>query len=88
MNIQTVYTPRFAVTAHDTFSSLREHMLIDGFDHIIDLERSHGTWLVEARTGKEYLDFFTCIASMPIGMNHPKMTDPAFVEYLGRVALN
>ncbi|MBC8124936.1 MAG: L-lysine 6-transaminase [Candidatus Kapabacteria bacterium] len=88
MNIQTAYTPRFAVTAHDTLSSLREHMLIDGFDHIIDLERSHGSWLVEARTGKEYLDFFTCIASMPIGMNHPKMTDPAFVEYLGRVALN
>ncbi|MCX6140378.1 MAG: L-lysine 6-transaminase [Candidatus Kapabacteria bacterium] len=82
------YTPRFAVSADETFSTLREHLLVDGFDHVIDLERSHGAWMVEARSGMEYLDFFTCIASMPIGMNHPKMTDPAFVEYLGKAALN
>jgi L-lysine 6-transaminase len=25
---------------------------------------------------------------MPIGMNHPKMTDPAFVQYIGHAALN
>jgi len=82
------YTPRFAVAPNEVFPTLKEHMLVDGFDHIIDLDRSHGSWLVEARSGKEYLDFFTCIASMPIGMNHPKMTDPAFVEYLGKAALN
>ena len=84
----TKYHPRFAVEPTDAISELRKHMLIDGFDHIIDLERSHGSWMVEARTGKEYLDLFTCIASMPIGMNHPKMTDPEFIEYLGTVALN
>ncbi len=83
-----MYTPRYPVAPSDVFSTLRQHMLIDGFDHIIDLDRSHGSWMVEARSGKEFLDFFTCIASMPIGMNHPKMTDPAFVEYLGKVALN
>lgn len=82
------YTPRFAVAPDDVFSTMKEHMLVDGFDHIIDLERSHGSWLVEARSGREYLDFFTCIASMPIGMNHPKMMEPTFVEYLGKVALN
>ncbi len=83
-----MYTPRFPVAPSDVFSTLREHMLVDGFDHVIDLEGSHGSWMREARSGREYLDFFTCIASMPIGMNHPKMTDPAFVEYLGKAALN
>lgn len=82
------YQPKFPVKPDEVFSTLREHLLIDGFDHIIDLERSHGAWMVEARTGREYLDFFTCIASMPIGMNHPKMREPAFIEYLGKAALN
>ncbi|MFN4985228.1 MAG: L-lysine 6-transaminase [Ignavibacteria bacterium] len=88
MSNTTRYTPRFYVSPNEVMSSLREHMLVDGFDHVIDLDRSHGSWFVEARTGKEYLDYFTCIASMPIGMNHPKMTDPAFIEYLGHAALN
>ncbi|MBU3742484.1 MAG: L-lysine 6-transaminase [Candidatus Kapabacteria bacterium] len=82
------HRPRFEVSPQDVMSSLRRHMLVDGFDHVVDLERSHGTYFVEGRTGKEYLDFFTCIASMPIGMNHPKMTDPDFVRYLGYAALN
>lgn len=83
-----VYHPRFEVSPDDALNSLRRYMLIDGFDHVVDLQRSHGSWYVEARSGKEFLDFFTCIASMPIGMNHPKMMDPAFIEYLGRVAVN
>lgn len=83
-----MYTPRFNVAPESVQAELKKHMLVDGFDHVIDLERSHGTYFVEARTGKEYLDFFTCIASMPIGMNHPKMTDPDFVNYIGRAALN
>lgn len=88
MDNTTLYTPRFPVGPHDVLPTLRQHMLVDGFDHVLDLDRSHGAWMVEARSGKEYLDFFTCIASMPIGMNHPKMTDPRFIEHIGRAALN
>lgn len=88
MDNTTSYTPRFPVGPHDVLPTLRQHMLVDGFDHVLDLDRSHGAWMVEARSGKEYLDFFTCIASMPIGMNHPKMTDPRFIEHIGRAALN
>jgi L-lysine 6-transaminase len=82
------YAPRYSVTSTEVLDALREHMLVDGFDFILDLERSHGNWFTEARSGREYLDFFSCIASLPIGMNHPKMTDPAFIEYIGRAALN
>lgn len=85
---KNTWTPRFDVSAGDVLPTLREHLLVDGFDHVVDLQRSHGAWFVEGRSGKEYLDFFTCIASMPIGMNHPKMMDPGFIEYLGRVAVN
>lgn len=73
------YSPRFDIAPADVLTTLRDYILVDGFDHVIDLDNSHGAWMVEARSQRPYLDFFTCIASMPIGMNHPKMVDPAFV---------
>jgi len=63
-------------------------MLADGEPIVVDLEHSHGPYLVDAITGKEYLDFFSYFASMPIGHNHPKMCDPAFLEKLTVAALS
>jgi L-lysine 6-transaminase len=67
---------------------LKKHMLVDGFDIVFDLKNSKGSWLVDARTGKKYLDFFTFFASNPIGANHDKMFEPAFVEKILRAAIN
>jgi L-lysine 6-transaminase len=63
-------------------------MLVDGFDIVVDLKKSKGTYLVDARDGKRYLDFFTFVASSPLGMNHPKLTAPAFLKKLAYVAVN
>ncbi|MCK4513009.1 aminotransferase class III-fold pyridoxal phosphate-dependent enzyme, partial [bacterium] len=70
---------------HET---LGKYILADGFDMVLDLEKSKGAYLHDSRTGKDFLDFFTFFASSPIGLNHPRLTDPAFVEKLGRVAIN
>lgn len=67
---------------------LGKHMLVDGFNIVFDLKNSKGSWLVDARTGKKYLDFFTFFASSPIGANHPKMFEPGFTEKLLRTAIN
>ena len=64
-----------AKNVHDT---LRKHQLVDGMDLILDLEKSHGSWLVDAASGDEFLDAFTCFASWPVGYNHAKMTTPEF----------
>lgn len=69
-------------------ASLSRHMLIDGFDIVLDLEKSHGSWLHDSRTGREFLDFFTFFASNPIGMNNPKLATPEFIQKIGRVALH
>jgi L-lysine 6-transaminase len=74
-----------AVKVHET---LRQHMLADGYELVVDLEKSKGARLVDARTGKSYLDFFTFFASSPIGINHPKMFEPAFIRELMRAAVN
>ncbi|MCU0424364.1 MAG: L-lysine 6-transaminase [Candidatus Kapabacteria bacterium] len=76
------------VAAKDVHTTLRKHMLADGFDMVLDLHGSTGSYMTDAATGDKFLDLFTCFASMPIGMNHPKLSDPEFIYYLGMVALN
>jgi len=63
------------IDARSVHATLARHQLADGFEMVLDLEKSHGVWLHDARTGHEYLDAFTCFASWPIGYNHPMMID-------------
>ena len=51
--------------------TIGSRMLADGMDLIIDLDKSHGSWLVDGRNGREYLDLFSMFASMPVGYNNP-----------------
>ena len=75
------------IHADKVHETLARYQLADGYPVVFDLERSHGAWLVDAKSGKEYLDAFTCFASWPIGYNHPKMAEPAFRAELLRAAL-
>ncbi|MHC4948787.1 MAG: L-lysine 6-transaminase [Planctomycetota bacterium] len=76
-----------SISAERVHEVLSRHQLADGLPFVVDLERSHGVWLHDARTGEDLLDAFTCFASFPLGYNHPGMDDPAFRETLLRVAL-
>lgn len=49
---------------------LAKHILADGFPVVIDLEKSHGSYIADV-DGNEYLDMFSMFASSPIGYNHP-----------------
>ena len=82
------YTPRYAVKADEVLQELGKYILADGFEIVFDETGSHGAFLKDAKTGKEFLDFFTCFASTPIGMNHPKMLTPEFIDHLGRISIN
>ncbi len=66
---------------------LAEHLLVDGYRLVLDAERSHGSWLVDARDGREYLDLYTQFASAPLGANPPGIVDDqGFMALLARVA--
>ncbi|MDI9975584.1 L-lysine 6-transaminase [Rhodococcus sp. IEGM 1307] len=68
---------------------LRERILVDGFDLVLDLERSRGTHLVDQRDGTSYLDMFGFFASSALGMNHPALADDdAFRRELAAAAIN
>jgi len=76
------------VAARDeAIAILSRHMTMDRFGFFLDLERSHGTHLVTVQ-GKEILDCYSAFASLPVGWNHPRLTEPAFVAKLGRIAVN
>ena len=68
---------------------LSRSMLVDGFDFVLDLAASAGSWLVDARDGRRYLDMFTFFASSALGMNHPALADDEdFRAELLQAALN
>ncbi len=68
---------------------LSRSILADGFDLVLDLTRSAGSYLVDARDGRPYLDMFTFFASSALGMNHPALADDdEFRAELTEAALN
>lgn len=56
---------------------LAKHLLMDGFDLVLDLDASTGSWIVDARNGDRYLDMFSFYGSNALGMNHPALTSVA-----------
>ncbi len=70
------------VQPKDVLTTLQKHMLVDGFHIVLDLEKSENCYMVDARDGKKYIDFYAFFASLPLGFNHPKMKDPEFIERL------
>jgi len=79
-------TTAVSVPPSEVHASLARHILADGWHVVFDYEKSHGAWVHDARSGRDFLDFYTFFGSSPIGYNHPKMKDPAFLAVLHRVA--
>src|ERR1700761_9245295 len=77
------------VTPDDVREVLGRNILADGLDFVLDIDRSAGSHLVDARTGETYLDMFTFFASSALGMNHPALAhDADFRTELAAAAIN
>lgn len=63
---------------------LGEHMLADGYNFVMDYEKSHGSWIVDEVSGNTYLDMFAMFASGSVGYNHPYIMKHS--EWLGKHA--
>ena len=74
------------IQAEDVHQILKQYMLVDGFEFVLDLKNSHGIYLVDERTGDSYIDFFTFFASSPLGLNHPKLMNVK--DELAAVSIN
>jgi L-lysine 6-transaminase len=66
-----------SIGPRDVVASLDNHVLVDGFKLVFDLEKSRGSRFVDAATGREFVDLYGFYASQPIGFNHPHFENPA-----------
>lgn len=82
MSIKTKVNP------NEVHKILDKHILTDGLDMVLDLEKSEGVYLYDSRNSKRYLDFFTFFASNPLGMNHPRLANDEFINKIGKAAIN
>ena len=84
----TATSTREPIRAADIHADLANYILTDGLEIILDLERSHGSYLYDSLRGREVLDLFTCFSTAPLGYNHPGLMTPQFRELILPAALN
>ncbi len=77
------------VSPSEVHEVLARSVLTDGMKLVIDLHRSRGSRLVDARNGRRYLDMYTFFASAPLGLNPAGLADdPTFLAELAEIAAN
>ena len=74
------------VDASRVLKSLEQHILLDGFRIVVDLEKSRGSYLYDAASGRRLIDLYGFFGSMPVGFNHPRFDDPDVERDLLRAA--
>jgi L-lysine 6-transaminase len=66
---------RKSICASRVLDTLEQHILLDGFKVVIDLEKSRGSYLHDAAAGHRLIDLYGFFGSMPVGFNHPYFDD-------------
>src|SRR2546425_8382594 len=51
--------------------TLEQHILLDGFKIVVDLEKSRGSYIYDAASDRRLIDLYGFFGSMPVGFNHP-----------------
>jgi L-lysine 6-transaminase len=66
--------------------TIGQHVLLDGFKVVIDLDKSLGSYLYDAASGRRLIDLYGFFGSMPVGFNHPYFDQPEVQRDLLRAA--
>jgi L-lysine 6-transaminase len=88
MPVSSITDRRIHIQPSDVHQVLSRHMLADGYDIVMDLRKSKGSWVFDSRRGRHILDFFSNFASCPIGYNHARLETPEFRERILEAAIN
>jgi L-lysine 6-transaminase len=81
-------TDQYEITPEKTHETISKYMLTEAFSFVLDLEKSHGIYIVDEKTGDTYIDLFTFFGSSPLGLNHPKLNSPEVKNELTLGAVN
>src|SRR5438046_7136323 len=75
-----------AIAPLKILETIEQHVLLDGFKVVVDLDKSRGSYLHNAVSNKRLIDLYGFFGSMPIGFNHPYFDDPVVQRDLLRAA--
>src|SRR5437867_11143368 len=66
--------------------TIEQHVLLDGFKVVVDLDKSRGSYLYNAVDDRRLIDLYGFFGSMPVGFNHPHFDNPQVQRDLMRAA--
>src|SRR6266404_2634258 len=66
--------------------TIEQHVLLDGFKIVVDLDKSRGSYLYNAVDDLRLIDLYGFFGSMPVGYNHPHFDEPDVRRDLLRAA--
>jgi L-lysine 6-transaminase len=70
----------------NVLETIEQHVLLDGFKVVVDLEKSRGSYLHNAVGNRRLIDLYGFFGSMPVGFNHPHFDQPEVQRDLLRAA--
>src|SRR5882672_11108964 len=75
-----------AIAPAKVLHTIEQHILVDGFKIVVDLDKSRGSYLYNAVDDHRLIDFYGFFGSMPVGFNHPHFDEPEVRRDLSRAA--
>jgi len=74
------------IASSKVLETIEQHVLLDGFKIVLDLDKSHGSYLQNAVDNRRLIDLYGFFGSMPVGFNHPHFDEPEVRRDLLRAA--
>src|SRR6478736_8101548 len=74
------------IAPSQVLKTIEQHVLLDGFRVVVDLDKSRGSYLYNAVDNRRLIDLYGFFGSMPVGFNHPHFDEPQVRRDLLRAA--
>src|SRR2546426_7346386 len=63
--------PPKTIAPSKVLETIEQHVLLDGFKVVVDLDKSRGSYLYNAASDRRLIDLYGFFGSMPVAFNHP-----------------
>src|SRR5882724_6428035 len=74
------------IDATNVLQKIGQHVLLDGFKIVVDLDKSRGSYLYDTAGNRRLIDVYGFFGPMPVGFNHPYFDEPEVQRELLRAA--
>ena len=83
---RTTKSEKTGLVPSQILETIEQHILLDGFKIVVDLEKSRGPYLYNAVDNRRLIDLYGFFGSLTVGFNHPHFDDPEVQRELVQAA--